>query len=101
MAKKIDSLYVIERYVRCGAMPLFLIFCKDRRGLEHYCIMLCTQRKLRELTHLRRGFSNPALYGRVVCSGFGAEPAETVRDMLKARYDFDYALAAENAIRLL
>jgi hypothetical protein len=92
--------YFIERYVRCGEMPLFLIFCRDRGGWKRYCVMLCNIRNLRQMVRLRRGFENPKDYGRVLCTGEGSEPSEMIREMLKARYDFDLNNNSASEIRL-
>jgi len=51
--------------------------------------MLCSLKRLRELVRIRRGFSEPSRFGRVLCVGHGAMPRDTVCEMLKARYGFD------------
>lgn len=84
------NLYFIERYARCGEMPLFLIFYRNRNGSQrHYCVMLCTLKNLRLLLRQRRGFTDPAQYGRIIYSHRGKELNDIVKYMLKARYDFD------------
>lgn len=92
--------YFIERYVRLGEMPLFLIFCRDRRGLQHYCLLLRSVRKLRRLVHLRGGFTNPAQYGSVLSTSHSGAPNEQLREILKARYDFDLDASAMQEVRV-
>jgi len=95
-----NPIYFVERYVRIGEMPLFLIFCRDRQGMQHYCVMLNSLKKLRQLVRMRRGFSDPMLYGNVLCIGRGGVINDAVRHMLKARYDFDLENCAAHEIRL-
>ena len=80
--------YFIERYVQCGEMPLYILFCRDKRGYERYCVMLCSHRVLRQLLRLKKGFTDPAQYGRLLVGGHGAEPNNVVKEILKVRYDF-------------
>jgi hypothetical protein len=91
--------YFLHRYVRCGEMPFFLIFCRDKRGMDSYCIMLSTLGKLRQMVRLRRGFPDPAKFGRILYDGKGSEPNEMIREMLKARYDFDFEKSHPNEVR--
>lgn len=79
----------MQRYVRCGEVPLFLIYYQDRRGQGKHSVMLCSFRKLRQLLREKRGFTEPARYGRVLYTGRTNTPNEVIRSMLKERYDFD------------
>ncbi len=83
------SQYHVSRYVRCGHMPLYLIFCHNRYGQRRLCVMLCEHKNLKILLRQRRGFSNPKEYGRVLFNAYGSEPCSTLRSILKERFDFD------------
>lgn len=97
MAKgDLKTTYFIESYVRCGEMPLFYLFCRDKKGRKQYCVMLCQFRQLRQLLRKRKGFNNPGEYGRVLFTGHGSEPADSIREMLKERYDFDLSSFPRN-----
>jgi len=84
-----NNLYFIERYVRCGAVPLYLIFYRNRGGAKGHYAMLCTIRNLRKLLKEYKGFISPDSYGRVIYKGREAEPSEVIKYILKSRYDFD------------
>jgi hypothetical protein len=82
-------LYHIHHYIRCGEMPLFLIFYRDQRGNRGHCVMLCTAKNLRLLLRQRKGFSNPSDYGQVLYTSRSEEPSDMLKYMLKERYGFD------------
>ncbi len=84
-----ENLYHITRCVRCGEMPLYLIYYQDRRGRQSHCVMLCTLKKLRVLLRQKKGFSNPGQYGNIIYNGHTEQPNDTLSAMLKSRYDFD------------
>jgi hypothetical protein len=96
-----NNLYFLERYVKCGAMPLYLVFYRDSRGRKGHCAMLCTVRKLRGLLQQRKGFASPESYGRIIYKGFDDEPSELLKQIIKARYDFDLDHAASMENRLM
>ena len=83
------NLYFIERYIRCGAMPLYLIFFRNQQGVVGHYVMLCTTKKLRDLLKEKKGFIEPKKYGRVIYKSFEKEPSDTLKYMLKSRYDCD------------
>ena len=85
----IHAPYFVDRYLRCGAMPLYLIFYKNRQGHRGHYVMLCTLKKLRKLLRQKRGFSSPEIYGRIIHKSFESEPSDILKYILKARYDFD------------
>ena len=83
------NLYFIDRYIKCGVMPLYLVFYRNKHGHYAHCAILCTVKKLRALLRQRKGFKNPEQYGRVLYSGYTAEPSELLKQIIKVRYDFD------------
>lgn len=85
--------YHITGYVRCGEMPMYLIFYSDRRGYGEHSVMLCTHRRLRALLRQKKGFDSPADYGKVVYRGREGAPYPTMDILLKARYGFDLSHA--------
>lgn len=90
MAKK---RYHISGYVRCGEMPLYLIFYHDQRGYGEHSVMLCTHRKLRTLLRQKKGFETPNIYGKIIYKGKESAPYPTMGMLLKARYGFDLSQA--------
>ena len=83
------KLYYLKRYAKCGAMPLFLLLLQDKYGHPSHSILLCSFRNLKRLLRLRKGIENPKDFGRVLYSGYGEEPNETLRSIIKEKYDFD------------
>jgi hypothetical protein len=94
------SPYFLSHYMRCGEMPLFLLFYSDKRGNGGHCMMLCTYRKLRLLLRQRKGFSNPEKYGHVIYTSRGKEPNDMLKEMLKSRYGFDLSQYEANIVPL-
>jgi hypothetical protein len=89
---KIHRFY-LTRYVRLGSLPMFLVFYHNRRGRFGHSVMLCNFKTLRTLIRdARKGFSDPADYGRVLYQSHANEPDDLLKDILKARYDFDLNL---------
>lgn len=84
-----NSPYFVDRYIRCGEMPLFIIFCHNRRGIKRHCIMLCSFSSLRKLLRMRHGFMDPAKFGRVLYKGRGDEITDMMKGILKERFDFN------------
>lgn len=83
------NLYIIDRYLRCGAMPLYLIFYKSRQGIKGHYAMLCNLKTMRFLLRQKRGFSDPDQYGRIIYKSYDSEPGDALKYILKSRYDFD------------
>jgi hypothetical protein len=83
------KLYFVDRYVRCGAVPLYLIFYRTRQGQRSHFVMLCTLKKLRVLLSERKGFTDPAAYGQVIFKSHDSEPSDLLKYIIKSRYDFD------------
>lgn len=92
----IKNLYFIERYIQCGEMPLFLIFYKDRHGNRGHCAMIVSYKNLRSLLRKRKGFSDPAQYGRILYTSHSDEPSDSLRFMLRERYGFDFEQSPVN-----
>lgn len=89
MAQKQKKRYFLTNYLKCGAMPLYLIFFRDQRGFSEHRVMLCSFRKLRKLLRQVHGFDNPDDYGKVVYAGKSATPNQLLKAMIRSRYDFD------------
>jgi hypothetical protein len=81
--------YFLTSYIRCGEMPLYLIFYQDHQGRGGHSVMLCTLKKLQELLRQFKGFNSPKQYGKVLYHSRENEPSDTLRAILKARYSFD------------
>lgn len=97
MGKK---LYFIDRYIKCGVMPLYLVFYRDNSGRTSHCAILCTVKKMRMLLRQRKGFESPQSYGKIIYKGFSREPSELLKQIIKVRYNFDLdqAGALENCL---
>ncbi len=84
------NLFYLTHYTRVGALPVFLVFYHNRRGRFGHSVMLCNFKSLRQIIRKsRKGFTDPADFGRILYQSRGNEPDDMLRDILKARYDFD------------
>lgn len=81
--------YYIAGYVKCGEMPLYLLFYYDRRGYSEHSVLLCTHKQLKLLLRQTKGFETPKDYGKVIYKGRENAPYPTMGTILKARYGFD------------
>ncbi|MFW0777017.1 MAG: hypothetical protein ACN2B6_04785 [Rickettsiales bacterium] len=81
-------------------MPLYLIFFRNQQGVVGHYVMLCSAKKLRKLLKLKHGFSDPKEYGRIVYKSYEKEPNDTLKYMLKSRYDCDPDLLKGSENRL-
>lgn len=93
MAKNI---YFIDRYMRCGELPLYLIFYRNQNGRKAHCVMLCTMKNLKLLLRQRKGFKNPNHFGNVVYNGYAEKPRDELQAMLKSRYYFELPFNEES-----
>ncbi len=86
------DLFYLDYYVRCGEMPLYLLFYRNKSGRPMHCAMLCTMKNLRQLLRKRKGFTDPKQYGQVVYQQYDEKPNEELVGMLKSRYYYDLSL---------
>lgn len=91
--------YILVNYIRCGELPLYLIFYHDRFGKSNHSAMLCSFRKLKKLLSQFKGFDAPEHYGKIVYTGHENTQFDILQAMLKSRYDFDLSQAAFNGSR--
>ncbi len=85
----LKSLYLLNRCLRCGDWPIYVVFYQDRRGNARHSVLLCHFSDIRRLLRKRRGFEQVSDFGKVLYDNASVEPNELLRDILKARYDFD------------
>jgi len=95
------KLYFVTRCIRCGEMPLFLIFYETRSRQRAYCVMICNFKNLKLLLKQRRGFDDPSKYGQVLFTSREEQPGELLKSILKERYDFDLDHCDINEVKLV
>lgn len=84
------KLYFMQRYLRCGEMPVFLVFYRTKARRRGHGIMLCNHRGLRRLQETQEeGFTDPSAYGRTLCRHTTNDGMEIVKAIVKLRYNFD------------
>jgi hypothetical protein len=79
---------LIHKVVRCGAMPLYLLYLKNHQSKGH-CLMLCKASRLNRLLKNKDSVSTLQDYGKVVFLGSGQSPSDLTKALVKARYDID------------
>lgn len=52
---------------------------------------MCSQEKIKALTKVKDGTFDVKDFGKIIASGFGHEPSEATKKMLKDEYNFDLA----------
>jgi hypothetical protein len=79
-----------KKLIGSGDVPIHFIVCRDAQGhIVHY-VLRCTPQKLSLLMQSQTGVVRPEIYASVLASGFGYEPAQSVRQTLKSEYNYDF-----------
>ncbi len=78
-----------DKLVKSGSIPIHLVRCKDDKGRDCYFFIMCAGHKISALKAAKSGEFDLKDYGKIIASGFGAEPSQEIKDMLKKEYDFD------------
>lgn len=79
-----------KKLIGSSDVPIHFIVCRDAQGhIVHY-VLRCTPQKLSLLMKSQTEVVRPETYGTVLASGFGYEPAQSVRQRLKSEYNYDF-----------
>ena len=79
----------VDKYIKSGAIPIHFVRCKDASGRDCYHFLMCSQEKIKALKAVIKGSFDLKDYGKIIASGFGRDPSETIKKMLKDEYNFD------------
>jgi hypothetical protein len=79
----------VDKYIKSGAIPIHLVRCKDTSGRECFHFLMCSNEKIKALKQVIDGTFDLKEYGKVIASGFGHTPSESIKKMLKDEYNFD------------
>ncbi len=78
-----------DKLIKSGAIPIHLVRCKDTSGRDCHFFLMCAPEKIKALKAVKDGVFDLKDYGKIIASGFGHEPSEATRKMLKDEYNFD------------
>ena len=80
----------VEKAVKGSSTPINLIRCKDKNGLDCYFFIMCEHNKVDAImSDGKDGRVNLEEYGKVLESGWGKDPSEEIKQIMRDKYDFD------------
>ena len=79
----------VSKLIKSGSVPIHFMRGKDPEGRDAYYFVMCSHKKIELIKNTEKEVINVHDYGKVVASGFGAEPSDEVKQMLKDEYGFD------------
>ena len=79
-----------KKLIENSDIPVHFFVCRDAQGhIVHY-VLRCNAQKLSLLMKNKAETVRPEAYGVVLASGFGYEPSQATRHMLKSEYGYDF-----------
>ena len=79
----------VDKHIKSGAIPIHLVRCKDISGRECFHFLMCSNEKIKGLKAVTAASFDLKDYGKIIASGFGHTPSESIKKMLKDEYNFD------------
>lgn len=80
----------VEKAVKGSATPINLIRCKDKEDRDCYFFVMCSHQKVDScMEDGETGRINLEDYGKVLESGWGKEPSEEIKQIMRDKYNFD------------
>lgn len=81
-----------EKILSNSNKPIHFIYADVGMGIKFHWFIMCTAQKYKLLSeHFGKEKINLSDYGVILASGWGMEPSEETKSMLKAKYNFDPA----------
>lgn len=79
-----------DKALKNSGTPINLIRCKDSNGIDCYFFVMCDQVKVKQvMKDAEQGRVDLDSYGRVLESGWGKNPSEEVKKIMRDKYNFD------------
>lgn len=89
-AKKGKTGSFTEKAIKNSGTPINLIRCKDKDGLDCYFFIMCDHAKVDKIMDDgKAGRVNLEEYGKILESGWGKDPSEEIKQIMRDKYDFD------------
>lgn len=81
----------VDKVVSSQGEYFYKVNATDSTGRRAFYYILVDKLKLKQFLSLKSdGRYDLADYGRIIASGYGEEPTEDARKMLKVKYGFDF-----------
>ena len=88
-ARQFMSLAYKDKYIRNRKDPISFIQTKDSGGRDCYYFVLASQNKIDSFTNSTSSVVNLNDYGIIIASGWGHNPSEEIKHLLKKKYNYN------------
>jgi hypothetical protein len=78
-----------KKIMGSGSTPIHFITCKDLSGQDCYYFLLASHEKIKMLKNAANNQFDLNDYGKILASGYGITPSESVKKKLLDEYGFD------------
>jgi len=78
-----------KKIMGSGSTPIHFITCKDLKDRDCYYFLLASHEKIKMLKNSANSEFNLNDYGKILASGYGHTPSESVKKKLLDEYGFD------------
>lgn len=78
-----------DKFLKNRKEPMHLIRTQDSSGKDCYYVIMASGKKIEMFKNSNDAYVDLNEYGIIVTSGWGHEPSDETKQMLKEKYNFD------------